>query len=339
MAPPQLELSGSIPALVDRIYIFGEVNVIGGPTGAGKTAFEVWMQSQVLRGEPFLGRQTTRPPWWGVIATDRSMLARRLFWKAAGMEELPYFCLPEAPDAEANELVRTLLQDDLSSMKLLRGILDKLKPERGGVVTIDVGNLWAGDSRLSYKNGFAHGFVLGRVAQQYGLTLLLVMHGGKQRKHDAYLRLVDRIIASTGFLGAVGTLSYLTSREESSIDGLQEFQWQSHYHPAETFFFKRTSEGLFEMADPEQYEKKPKPGSEKEEPRTVEWRDRWERYLPWFPPLGAESYLPTMEYLRRCEEADVPRRTAERDLEDMEGAGVILRRNGERGKWQRRMDD
>jgi len=335
--------------LVEDIFTPGEAHLIGGAPGSGKTAFETWLCEHVLRGEDFLGRRTSLPPWWGAFIIDRGMEARQSFWESIGIKGMPfkdapedpaeqgiipYYCLTEDPTLNPTALANLMESRGWNPTRWLHSKVQEMAPPRGGVLTIDVANFFGGDARLGYDKAFVSGWGFNKIARDFGITILALMHGSKQKSQDNYVRLIDRIIASTGFLGAVGTIGYLTSYQEANEGGLQLFEWQSHYCKAQRFKLRRTELGLFEMAaEVDLFEERPEqPGFPKG------YSERWDVYLPWFPPEGAANYLPTMEIMKRAlyPPINFSKRTVARDLDLMEEAGIIVRFKGERGKWQRR---
>ena len=244
-SPPQ-----KFPDLVEDIFPSCAFHIIAGSRGAGKTAFEVWMERSVLAGEAFLGHKTWRPPFWGVIILDRSPEDRLQWWAAAEMQPLPYYSLTADPKVNPATLIK---QDPLGSLSMVANEIKRMDPPPGSAITIDVVNFLSGDVHLSYRSGFAHGWGIAKMAADYQITIFGVMHGGKQKQGQQYLRLTDRAIASTGFLGTASTISYLATREETAhIGGCEEddqlFEWEPHHHPPERFVFKRTSCGLFEVS-------------------------------------------------------------------------------------------
>lgn len=338
----------TLPDLVEGVFKQGEVHLIGGSRGAGKTAFECWLAKHVLKGDDFLGHKTNPPAWWGALVLDRDMDQRLVWWSRCGVGKLPYFSLFEDPLFSPNAMIEASAKtgsDPGWMFRLLERALQTLKPPQGGVLTIDVCNPFAGHHAQAYLMGLAYGQALRVLAKSYGITVLGLMHGGKIKSRDTYIRLTDRIIASSGFLGACDTVCYLTTLEESQVKHCQEFVWEPHLAPAEHFILKRTSDGLFQIVDSDiavelgQAETKALAMAPEDRPET--WKDRWGTYLPWIPPEGGGVSISTEEVIRRAFALPVriSQRTAERDLFDMEKAGLISRYQGLRGRWQRKEEE
>jgi hypothetical protein len=333
--------------LVEDVFTFGEAHLISGVPGSGKTAFETWMCSLIMRGEPFLDRTTHCPPWWGAFVIDRGMQARHQFWEAAGLKGIPfqecsdpgagiipYYCLTEDPQLNPSSLRKMIRERTWDPSEFLRRKVEMMNPPKGGVLTIDVGNFFGSDAKGGYDLAFVSGWGVNKIATEFGITVIALMHAGKPKKLDHYIRLTDRVIAGTGFIGAIGTNSYITCYQETDDRGMQEFEWQSHYCPPARWKLKRTTEGLYEVVEQVDIF-----GSLAEKPgMPAGYSERWDVYLPWFPPEGATNYLPTMTIMQRALTAPLnfSKRTVTRDLEAMEQAGVIVRFRGERGKWQRK---
>lgn len=323
-APPEAR-----PWIVSDIFPPRGVHLIGGATGAGKSAFEVWLCSHVLAGRPFLGHATNPPPFWGAIVFDRGAEDRLSWWKTAGLSGLPLYCIGDDPrmTPELLDAHRTVKK----RIELLEIALDRIGAPPGGVVTIDTANYFSGESRLGYANAFAAGWALAKLARQRDLTFIALMHGGKQvAGHDnRYVRLTDRIIASTGFLGACDTLCYLTSEEESGSRGFQEFAWRPHHMKGESFKLGRTPEGLFTVhhAEPLSYEaiaaaQKPK--------AEVNLED----YLVFVPPKATGDYITTKDLIDRAMSTwGVSESTVQRARAALETTGKIIRWHGIRGRW------
>ena len=247
---------GDFPDIVEGIFPSGELHLISGSRGAGKTGWEVGMERAVMAGEPFMGRQTWRPPVWNVLIFDRSAKDRLAWWKAAGMEPLPYYCLTDDPTITPKTL---LDQTPAQSLDMLSRCVDKLDPPPGSALTIDVANFIAGDANLSYRSGFAHGWALSKIAAERQITPFALMHGGKQKQGQQYMRLTDRTIASTGFMGTANACGYIATREETAAIGaedgslsdfgtrsdLQIFEWEPRKGPTERFVLGRADSGLF----------------------------------------------------------------------------------------------
>jgi hypothetical protein len=330
--------------LVEDVFTPGETHLIGGASGAGKTAFEVWMCGTVMRGEPFLGQPTHCPPWWGAIIVDRGMQARKQFWEAAGLRgvpyqdysgepfTIPYYCLTEDPKLSPDSLAEMIGQRGWNPTRFLASKVKAMNPPPGGVLTIDVANFFGSDSKHGYDKSFVSGWGINRIALDFQLTGLGLMHGSKQKKGDAYVRLVDRMIAGSGFIGSVGTSSYLTSYQETDDNGLQEFEWQSHYRAPARFKLKRTPEGLFEVVEQVIL------FSDYGQGQAVKDPERWDCYLNWIPLEGSGRAMSTEQIKLRAQQPDLnwSKRTVDRDLAVMEERGLICLYQGKRGQWQRK---
>lgn len=319
--------------LIEDIFPCGEVHSIAGSSGAGKTRFEVWMAWHIMQGLPFLNRPTHAPPWWGTLVIDRNAEARREAWEACGlkMDEEKTYCLTE--DEEASPDILESLSDRQAEMAILDRGLKKLNPPPGGVLTIDVATIFTGDQRHGYHKGFGRGWKLGKIARKLRITILALMHGGKQKKVDTYLRSVDRTIANSGFLGAIGTKTYLCSPEETDghDEDIQEYCWQSHHAPTEVFHIRRRRDsGLYEFVGQVH-----KGGIIDGAPQ---WCERWDSYLAWLPMEGSGESMTTEQIVMRAAQPGLkwPKRNVERDLSELKEKGFITLYQGVRGRWQRK---
>lgn len=317
-------MSQAFPNLVEDIFPACQVHLIGGSRGAGKTALEVWMASHILKGQDFLGHKTNKPPAWGALILDRGDEDRLAWWKAAGIEPLPYYCLTKDKHMTPEALIA---MTPAQCIRFLQQKLNELELPLGAVLTVDVANFFAGNSNLGYQSSFAHGWALTKIAADKQLTILALMHGGKQKGPDErYVRATDRIIAGTGFLGAVCTVSYLTTPEEvASPVKIQELSWEPHHHPAETFKLLRTEEGLFRLLElGDEFKLKAK--------EDVEYDD----YLVFFPLVGSGAYVTTAEVIEKAIDLwNFAPITIKRAIARLEAEGKIVKFKDERGKWQK----
>lgn len=234
------------PDLVSGVMQCGEVCLIGGSRGVGKTALDTWIRSLVASGESFLGHATNVPPWWGLVILDRGKQDRAAWCQKAGIAMPPAYCLMDDPDIDPLSFVKLT---KTGAFKLLNQWIDRLSPPPGGYLSIDPGNLFSGDDKFSYYTALGCGLMLSRIAKERQIGILAYMHGGKQKAQDSYLRLTDRIIGSTGFLGSVGTVCYLASREETNDVNLQWFSIEAHHSEPELWKLRRTPSGLFQIAE------------------------------------------------------------------------------------------
>lgn len=302
------------PDLVEDWFKVGTANVIGGSHGAGKTAFEVWMEKRILSRESFLGHATHVPPFWGVIIIDRDSSDRRAWWERAGMEPLPYYCLTEDPKFNSRKL------DNMKPGEFFEFITEKVdawKAPPGSAVTLDVMTPFSGNTKDSYMSGFNRGAQISRYALERQYTLVGNMHGGKQIQGNQYLRAIDRTIANAGFLGSVGTVSYLTTKEESNLQGQQEFYVSPHQAKSERIVLDRTENGLYTVAQEETLDTDLK--------------------VLHLMPLGADVQRAQIMAKADAENVPdalrIPERTVDRALTRLQKQGFIV--NVGRGLWRR----
>lgn len=324
--------------LVERIFSPGEVHLIGGAPGAGKTAWEVWLRSHIERGLPFLGHATHRPPAWHTIIFDRSSRDRRYWWQQGGIVDPVYYCLTEDGELTLGQIAKMTRASLFALVERL--IREVWQLPRGSVVTVDVANMLAADSRSSYLAAWTSGVQLGRLAEECGITILALMHGAKQVGDNAarYVRPTDRMIAGTGFLGAVGTRAYLMSLKESGDHGWQDFGWEPHHHRPQEFRFQRTENGLFA------------PWHSRERDTETETRDAKDlgpEDLLIFFPVDGDGYLSTGDAIKQFQtKHGVPphKRTLERWIEKLDVRGLLVPyrdKDGReiQGKWVRPKGD
>lgn len=267
------------------------------------------MEREVLAGRTFLGRRTHPPPFWGVIILDRSASDRLYWWKQAHVKPLPYYCLTDDPQMGPQDIGS---MDSDGFFSFVTGKIDAMDPPPGSAITVDVATPLSGDTKASYLNGFCRGWQISKYASTRQLTMLLIMHGGKQIAGNQYLRATDRIIANMGFLGAVDTVSYLTTREESALKGQQEFYVDAHHAPPGRVALDRTEDGLFASTKT--------PGTP---PRITLLR-----------LMDPGAIITRAELVKRAEAADISARSVDRYLEELQKSGDV--ESPEWGKWCRK---
>lgn len=296
------------PDLVSGVVQCGEVCLIGGSRGVGKTALDTWIRQLVSRGEPFLGHHTIAPPWWGLVILDRSTKDRRAWCESAEIEMPPAYCLM---DDETVDPLSFVSLTKSGAFKYLDKWIDGLNPPPGAYLSIDPGNLFSGDDKFSYYTALGCGLALSRIAKTRQIGIIAYMHGGKQKAQDSYLRLTDRIIGSTGFLGSVGTVCYLASREETNDNNLQWFSIESHHAEPELWKLRRTPSGLFEIAEK----------TERQHAEVLAQALPLLKYISpdWGPVAAVRAMF-----------ADMPKTTFYRYIEHLEQLGLIER--GKKGR-------
>jgi len=309
--------------IIEDVLNIGEVFIVGGQRCCGKTALLAWVTRAVQSEGFFLGHRTHRPVTWATAIIDRGDELHREWWRRAGFTEPPGPVYTMTNDLTPKQLRQLMAKSD-GLADLWVHIMRTLDPQPGSVLVIDVISPFIGNVASGYMAGFASGWSISREARERGIAIIGAAHGGKPKRLDAYERWTDRIIANSGFLGAVDSIAYLATDIETAQGGMQRFVMEPHLARAETFLLRRTDNGLFEVVP--------------EEVETID-EPRWSIYNL---PTGEEPpftlpYMTTAQIISRAATVGIPARTVERDLAAMERLGVITRYKGQRGKWQRRI--
>jgi hypothetical protein len=204
--------------LVEDWYHQNGFHLLGGPVGSGKTGLEIGLMAAAFRGEPWLGKQTTKPTKWVQLVSDRG-LDNRSYWANQYGIELPgpheTYVIADHPHDCPNQEAKTVPERMKYSTEWLRNKLRALEPEPGGVVTIDVATPFFPPSQADYATGFWAGQKMKAALGELPSCYLMLSHGSKYNRFTSASRLVDRIIGNTGILGVMDSLSYIGTKAEA----------------------------------------------------------------------------------------------------------------------------
>jgi hypothetical protein len=215
----------SLAPIIQDLWHYGELNLLAGPTGSGKTTFLCHLLEQISLGNPTLGKPTHPPRYIGYITTDRP-------W-AEHTRTIAKFSLPPTfynysmvDDLEiSGRVLRGTAKDGRKSrfdlfMHCIEGLHRSGLPSlKGALIVVDVAAYFLGGDLLSYDRVMSHMFDLNRFAADAQCCLLGILHSPKPRggpdNPDRYVRYQDRIAGTTAIGGSASTVMYLAIGEET----------------------------------------------------------------------------------------------------------------------------
>lgn len=242
------------PDAVQDFITIPDVHMIAGSSRAGKTTFIAMLLAAVRDGRPFLGHKTNQPSALGIITTDRYWQSNHITWfERVGYPDIRrVVTLEKITPLESFRAVR-----DMSfSMQLLDRCLNDLNLAPGGLLVVDLFNFFMGDNLLNYGRVRA---IMGRllmISAERQLGIIGTLHGGKIKSAEGerYARLTDRFIGSQAIPGHSASFGYVATQQETTGDssGYHDFEWATSLRPDWRVLLKRTEDGLFQIAEPEE---------------------------------------------------------------------------------------
>lgn len=177
--------------LIDNILPSGEVHLLGGPSGAGKTTWLFQMLAEQWKlGGTILGH-TVHPVPFVYISADRSKAGVKRTMARAGVNaaSFPFVSLVEHPTVTSIATLAELVARTHPDTKLL--IIDgmmRLVPPRKDAST---------------DGGFGHisRFLIGvcKLCQDTDLTIIFIVHSPKQKEDSRYANPRERVMGSTAW--------------------------------------------------------------------------------------------------------------------------------------------
>jgi hypothetical protein len=204
-----------IPSLLPA----NRVHLLGGPSQAGKTTFLAWMLKQIQDGNVVLGEQATPPTGIYYITCDQPWSDYQYICDKVGLRVDGHYSYLDDP-----EMTPTLFED-MNVVSLLRRGMNKLGPPAGSIVVVDVLGIFFNDL-MKYRHVMGCMLEYSKWCAVRDITMIGTVHAGKQSMNrlDRYARLFDRVIGGNPMRCIASTVMYLTSREESEVDGAQQFE-------------------------------------------------------------------------------------------------------------------
>jgi RecA/RadA recombinase len=190
-------LGPSASAKFEGWFPLGEVSLIAGPSGAGKTTWALQMLEAQAKGETFLGHPTFELPYL-VLMKDRSekALHRTLRRLEVDKSTLPLRKLPGLGDGRVKEHPANIIQELYKAEHFLH------KPR---VIFMEGLDIWIPDNhKMETVSDVLTG--LQEVAERYNFALIATLGAPKKSKKDQYESPRDSIYGSSVFARMTETI-------------------------------------------------------------------------------------------------------------------------------------
>ena len=230
--------------IIDSILPAGEVSILAGASGAGKTTLIMHMLTALQSNVPVWGHGIKKDLRIGYIAADRTW---RSYQKTAKLANLDLDTLK----------VRALIDDPAIDLDLfekspideLERLIRSMLPV--DLVVVDPLVVFLGVDTNKYHLNAARLIRLNKLCLANNLTILGTHHATKARSDYSFKRPQDRISGTSALLGFTSTQLFLAAPEETGrTDNLYEWHVISHHAPAKVLTFTREN-GSFEYVGSE----------------------------------------------------------------------------------------
>ena len=182
--------------LIDDILPSGEVHLLGGPSGGGKTTWLFQMLMDWSAGRPIFGKASHPVPYI-YISTDRSKRGVKRTLKRMGLRE------------DAIPFVSTIT-DDLGNIEAIINLFIEKRPEIRLLVIEGLTGLLPPTTGKGSDGGFTHvrRFLthLSHLCEKYDITILGIVHSPKAKEDSQYLRARDRVMGSSAWSAYTETI-------------------------------------------------------------------------------------------------------------------------------------
>lgn len=267
-APPAADIiPGILPAR--------EVHLFSGAPHAGKTCIAAALFSALANGHTIFGLQSSTPPFLGVICVDRPW--DPWWWRLVGLEDVARYSI-----VDDHTFSTTRLKKRNERILVLEHCLAQLRAPRGAVILVDPFALFLGGDLNHYDTCAVHMIEASRLCQSRELTLIGVLHAGKQSSDpkQRYARAIDRLVGTTSQTGHAGTSLHLATPAETGETWHELYFAPRHRAPMALRLRRRLQDGLFEPVE----------ASEPTERQRTRHKRKLE-LLELFPPDGSPIYI------------------------------------------------
>lgn len=203
----RLELRASEKFVVESIMPAGELHLIGGASGAGKTTWMLQWLRDWEQAKPIFGHQSFPCPWV-YISFDRGMLTLDRTLRRIRMDDWA-FPAYSVEDLGLKELTIFKIVDRFPEAQLfvIEGFQSVLPDASKGRGQNKEEMLWATDVRKKILST--------------GKTILGVTHTPKMKMGESYQSTRSRFLGSNSLLASTGTLISFDIPEDSKQVGVQ----------------------------------------------------------------------------------------------------------------------
>ena len=249
--PPPIIPKGILPG--------GQVHLLSGASGVGKSALLYQLVAAAIRGEKWMGLDIRTPQFVGMITSDRRGSDHQEWLETLNIHtDVPVYSLVDDHSLSGLKLSRGFFGKDkvrtrTARFELFCQSMDKLVARAelevipwDSLIILDPISLFMGGNLLDYNSVYTHMFDLSQWCVRHGATIIGLCHAGKQRGDPKvrYSRPQDRVLGSTAQTGCAGTTLHLAPPTET-MEMWSEVIWVPHHAPAGLVRIVRDDKGLF----------------------------------------------------------------------------------------------
>lgn len=230
--------------VVQNILPVGEVSILAGASGVGKSTLAMQMLAAIVNGETsFLGHEITYPQRIAYIAADRSWVSYTELAARVGLDISKMQTRSIVDDERID-----VMQLEHNPMDLLHGLIDAF--DSPTLVVVDPAVIFLGVDPNRYQQVAPRLIRWGRWCRHGRYTMLAMHHATKARSDYSFMRPQDRISGSSALLGFTSSQLFLSGADELNKP-YAEFIAVNHNAPPEAIKLARTESGLFAPWQPE----------------------------------------------------------------------------------------
>lgn len=231
-APPP----GRLPYLIEGMLPAGQVHLLGGPSGGGKTTLAFQMIKALETGTPFLGRQT-RQVKVAYISGDRPSLSVLETQDRCGVG-FPVF---------------SAVDEKLECEDLITKIFPRLPAVTGGKPDF----IYIDGFTAFVPGGFHNNYSivakwlagLQRYCRRMGITILGACHTAKTKQGEMFTNPRQRILGSVAWAGFSETVLIIEPLEDEKAKDKRVVHILPRNHSGENMILKFNAEGQLQLPD------------------------------------------------------------------------------------------
>ncbi len=227
---------GRLPYLIEGMIPAGQVHLLGGPSGGGKTTLAFQMLGALMTGDQFLGRQT-RQARIAYISGDRPTLSVLETQDRCGVS-FPVF---------------SAVDENLVGEDLITKIFPRLTQICGGkpdVIYIDGFTAFVPGGFLNNYSIVAKWLAgLQRYCRKMGITIIGACHTAKTKEGEMFLNPRQRIAGSVAWAGFSETVLIIEPLTDDKDKNKRIVHILPRNHQDESMILKFNVEGRLQLPD------------------------------------------------------------------------------------------
>lgn len=184
---------------VDQIFPRGELHIIGGPSGGGKTTWSTQFSMDWSAGKPIFGFESYPLPY-AYVSLDRGERSLCRTLRRCGVDPATF---PYIPGLRLNNPIDSLAK----LLPLVNSTYPAVLNEAGLIIIEGISTLMPGTAKANdYHMAFKFFAQLSAWCNEYGVTLIGMMHSPKMKESERYLNPRQRLLHSVAIGGVVETI-------------------------------------------------------------------------------------------------------------------------------------